>query len=82
MRAALKGLPPEAPSADQPERVLHAVQDAMERTGTGEALSGREALVAAAWAARSARSREEASEAAKTVRAAVEAALIEEGMSA
>ncbi len=81
VRAALRGLPPESPAADQPERVLRAVRAAMDQTETYDALSGREPLLAAAWAARSAPSREAASEAAKTIRAAVEA-LIKEGMSA
>lgn len=81
VRAALKGLPPEPPAADQPERVLHAVQAAMERTRTHDVLAGREALLAAAWAAKSAPSREAARSASETVRAAVEA-LIEEGRSA
>lgn len=77
VRAALRGLPPEPPAADRPEWVLRAVRAAMGQTETYDALSGREALVAAAWAARSAPSREAAAQAAQSVRAAVEAAISE-----
>lgn len=79
IRAALSGLPSEPPSAGQPGRALTAVRAAIQQTGTAGALAGREALLAAAWAARSAASREAASEAAKAIRAAVEAVLTEEG---
>lgn len=82
VRAALRALPPEAPDATRPEHVLRAVRNALHQTGTVAVLSGREALVAAAWAARSAPNREAARGAAEIVRAAVEASTSEVGASA